>query len=336
VVVLEPGTRCEAATTALLGAGVRLEIGPNNGDFETGDFTGWSQINSGSGGIAIDDGSFDPLGPGLPVPPFEGSYGAATFQGGPGIHILYTDVVLDPILSSAELSWADHLENHSGVFVDGIQEWRVEVWDPSSNAVLAELYSTEPGDPAFQGWTVRQVDLAPWIGQTIRLAFTQQDSLSFFNARLDAVVVAGVGVFDVEIDIKPGSELNRVNVAANGVIPVAILGSDALDVHAIDPTTLAFGPEGAPAAHANLCNQEGFGSHVEDVNDDGFDDLVTHYRTQEAGIAFEAVEACLEGRLVTGQSFQGCDSISVLACGLGFELVLVVPLLAWARRRLRG
>jgi hypothetical protein len=189
-----PFEGCDLVTTVppqCPGGASETILNPENGDFETGDFTGWNQINSGSGGITIDDGTFDPDGPGGPVAPFEGSFAAATFQSGPGVHSLFTDLVLDPDLNSATLEWADNLQNHAGTFSDPIQEWRVEVWEPADNSVLGELFSTNPGDPPIQDWTVRAADLSPWIGQTIRLAFTQQDSLFFFNARLDAVSVMG-------------------------------------------------------------------------------------------------------------------------------------------------
>jgi hypothetical protein len=166
-------------------------IGPENGGFETGDLSGWQQINSGSGGIAIDDGSFDPPGDGGPVAPFAGGFSAATFQSGPGVHTLFQDVALGEALLSATLLWADNLQNHAGLFLDPVQEWRVEVWNPADNSVLAELFSTEPGDPAIQPWTERVGDLGPWIGQTIRIAFTQQDALHFFNVRLDEVRIVG-------------------------------------------------------------------------------------------------------------------------------------------------
>jgi hypothetical protein len=176
---------------SITGEPLPIVIGPENGGFETGDFTGWGQLNSGAGGIVIDDGSFDPEGDGGPVAPFAGGFSAATFQSGPGVHTLFQDVTLDPGLPSATLLWADDLQNHAGIFEDPIQEWRVEVWDPSDNSVLAELFSTNPGDPAIQAWTERMADLSPWIGQTIRIAFTQQDSLWFFNARLDEVRILG-------------------------------------------------------------------------------------------------------------------------------------------------
>ena len=106
----------------------------------------------------------------------------------------------------------------------------------------------------------------------------------------------------VQIDIKPGSSTNPLNPFQRGVIPVAVLGSETFDATSINAATLAFGTAGAAPAHKN-------GGHLTDVNDDGFVDLLSHYRVADTGIVTGDDEACVNGQLFDGSFFQGCDSI---------------------------
>ena len=127
------------------------------------------------------------------------------------------------------------------------------------------------------------------------------DDLQFYSPSF-----AGGGC--VEIDIKPGSFPNSINPDAHGLIPVAILGTELFDVTLVDPTTLAFGPDGAAPAHE-------VGGHLQDVNSDGFLDMVSHFRTAETGIAFGDASACLSGELFDGSVFTQCDSVRTVPQG---------------------
>jgi hypothetical protein len=131
---------------------------------------------------------------------------------------------------------------------------------------------------------------------------------------------------EVEIDVKPGSETNPVNPRSAGALPVALLGSATFAVDDVDPASLAFGPAGV--------EPRGAGS-LEDVNADGFVDLVLHFRTSSAGLATSDTEACLTGSTPDGVDFGGCDVVRVLrpSCGLGFEAALVLAALGWRRRQ---
>jgi choice-of-anchor B domain-containing protein len=132
---------------------------------------------------------------------------------------------------------------------------------------------------------------------------------------------------DAVVDVRPVDPWNRINVFSRGVVPVALLGSDTLDIDEVDAASLVFGPDGAPLAHREC-------PHVADVNRDGRPDLVSHHRVRRTGLALGDREACLAGLLDDGTPFEGCDRVrTVPACGIGFELVLLWPLLRALRRR---
>jgi hypothetical protein len=128
---------------------------------------------------------------------------------------------------------------------------------------------------------------------------------------------------DVEIDLVPGNEANPVPIASAVPTPVAILGRATFDVASVDPNDLTFGPGGArPVAEPIAA----------DVNSDGFGDLVAFVAPREMGIEPWHSEACLAGRLADGAPFESCDRVlPTTACGLGYELALLMPGIAWLR-----
>ena len=89
----------------------------------------------------------------------------------------------------------------------------------------------------------------------------------------------------VTIDIKPGTETNSINPNSNGLVAVAILTAGEFDALQVDPDTAKFGPSGATAERYT----------VVDVDRDGDEDLLLHFRTQQTGIACTDTQATLVG-----------------------------------------
>lgn len=108
-------------------------------------------------------------------------------------------------------------------------------------------------------------------------------------------------VLPADIDVKPGSAENPIQLDSRGVVPVVLYGGPDIDVGAIDRATLAFGPGRAPLAHSG-------GPHRVDHNGDGDLDLLLHYRVADAKLTAEDAQACVYGT-VAGRQFEGCDAV---------------------------
>ena len=112
----------------------------------------------------------------------------------------------------------------------------------------------------------------------------------------------------VQMVIHPGSFPNAstINPKSKGVIPVAILSTNTFDATTVNPASVKFGPAEAVETHGR--------GHTEDVNRDGWRDLVVHFHTQDTGIVCGNTSVSLTGTTFSGQTFKGSASIRTVGC----------------------
>ena len=168
----------------------------------------------------------------------------------------------------------------------------------------AELYdpATETFTPTASMGTPRQQHTATVLldGRVLVTGGFNPTEGNLSSAELFVIAIP------VDIDIKPRSDPNAINLTNRGLIPVAILTTDTFDATTVSPITVQFGPAGASMEHKL--------GHLKDVDGDGDLDLVLHFRTQEAGIQCGDTEASLTGETFDGQAIQGSDSIVTVGC----------------------
>ena len=111
----------------------------------------------------------------------------------------------------------------------------------------------------------------------------------------------------VDIDIKPGSAENTVNLGSKGVTKVAILGSDEFNATEVDPLTV----ELADATVRVKGNGQPL-TTIQDTNGDGFLDLVLHVDTEGFTLTDGDVSAELTGSTFGGDDIYGEDVVRVV------------------------
>lgn len=139
-------------------------------------------------------------------------------------------------------------------------------------------------DGAPNGTASNWVQTSPFGATSPQYLYAISDVLTVFDPTVQ-----------VGIDVKPGTE-----PGCGGAVPVAILGSDTLDVTQIDPATLSY--EGLDV------RQRGNGSlmcRVKDVNGDGYDDFLCQYQDT-------TTDGMLTGELLDGTPIEGVDTICVV------------------------
>jgi len=128
------------------------------------------------------------------------------------------------------------------------------------------------------------------------------------------VIQDEVPVHTVQIDIKPGSSPNSINLGDQGLLPVAILGSMDFDVGEINPETVEIG--GITLAKRGSAKAPKLAFSYEDVNSDGYLDMMTFFEVQTLvsdGTLTETTTGLeINAHLNDGRLIEGTDSVNIV------------------------
>lgn len=104
----------------------------------------------------------------------------------------------------------------------------------------------------------------------------------------------------VDIDIKPGSDPNSIDLESKGVTPVAVLTDEFFDAKDVVIDSIVFA--GASPTRGKF----------EDIDNDNDLDLILHFETQSLQLTPDDIEATLTGQLTSDNLIKGTDSIRIV------------------------
>ena len=175
-----------------------------NGDFETGDLSGWEQAST-AGSWANYIGVTNPANGRLIAAPPEGLRAAVSGQNGPGRTFMYQDIELEEgqrhtlnlqvyYESAAALVSPDTLATNLSN-----QQYRIDVLRAGAPIdsvdaadILTTVFRTQPGDANPRAPFPISTDLTAFAGQTVRLRFAEVATDFFFSASTDDVRIVSV------------------------------------------------------------------------------------------------------------------------------------------------
>jgi len=208
----------------------------------------------------------------------------------------------DPFTSVRNLEEINTAFTESGAFVspDGLELYFSSHRNDEWQIFKATRQSTD--DPFGN---VEHLSIFDTPGGTSTYPSISSDGKTFYFDRNSDDTPADIWVshlqgLAVNVDIKPGSCPNPLNLSSRGVLPVAILGGEDFNVNTIDiaalrlegvaPIRSSFEDVGGPGIDTNDCNCTNTGP-------DGYTDLVLKFKTQEI---VEQVYSELDGDIAKG------------------------------------
>lgn len=214
---------------------------------------------------------------------------------------------------------------------DGVDEWQAAYWNYTDgvtyntagvyeiviqynalDATTGIMYATINGESQgfySDGYNSSAPPATMPVGRTFTGDMTQMQ-VFFGRGGGDGLVdISGITaegclyITDVDIDIKPGSCPNSINLKSKGVVPVALLTTDDFDAINVDPVTVLF----AGASPLRWSD--------EDVDGDGDVDVIFHFKTQELALDENSTDATLTGETMVGAPIEGVDTVNIVPKG---------------------
>ncbi|MBN1583924.1 MAG: hypothetical protein JXA89_24665 [Anaerolineae bacterium] len=107
-------------------------------------------------------------------------------------------------------------------------------------------------------------------------------------------------IFEISIDIKPGSDANNINLKSRAKVAVAILTTGTFDARSVDPASVRF------AGTASLRQR------ASDVDRDGDKDFVFYFAIQALALDKNSTTATLTGKTINGCQIEGTDTVNIV------------------------
>jgi hypothetical protein len=182
------------------------------------------------------------------------------------------------------------------------------LFDVTTGEELFKLTASDAGQGDLFGWSVAISGNSAIVGA---IAGKDDAGIRTGSAYL---FIREPSTLSVDVDIKPGTDPNSVNLKSNGVLPVSILTTDEIDALTVDLETLLFGDplliDGGNTPVGPIR------SNQDDVNDDGLLDLALFFSLAEMvdnGVLGPlSEEAILTGMLLDGTQITGSDLLRIM------------------------
>jgi len=194
----------------------------------------------------------------------------------------------------------------------------IEYANPNNTGGFATATDAVDPNPSIT-WSNSESGVNPIIVTRTWTATDNDDN----SASCVQVIQVDPEIITGSIDIKPQSCPNPIKTSSNGVLPVAILGTDSFDVSLVDVDTVTL--EGVSPIKSKIKDvatplqvpTELDENSCTDEGPDGFDDLTLKFDMQEIvatlGVVSrgDVISVELEGELLDGTPFEGYDIIII-------------------------